>query len=107
MPGLSHTIYSQIGDNFVAAALEVVKVGGIYKLPSPFDKSFLTNVFDDAEAVADCLGAITIAQQTEKKEKVKYLFGQASMWKNILILCFILLFKTDSAVLFICFSTKT
>lgn len=66
---LSHVIYSQIRDDFAATALEVVKVGGIYALPSPLDKPFLTNVFDDVEAVTDCLGGLSIAQQPEKKEK--------------------------------------
>lgn len=58
---LSHIIYSQMRD-FAATALEVVKVGGIYALLSPLDKLFLTNVFDDVEAVADCLRALSIAQ---------------------------------------------
>lgn len=70
LPMLSLSIiYSQIRDEFIATALKVVKVGGIYTPPSPFDKYFLTNVFDDVEAVADCLGAISIPQQPEKKKK--------------------------------------
>lgn len=39
-----------------------------HMLPSPFDKPFLTNVFDDVEAVGDCLRAIFFAQQPGKKE---------------------------------------
>lgn len=69
MPSLSRIIYSQIRDAFAATALKVVIVGGIYALPSPLDKLFLTNVFDNLEAVADCVGALSIAQQPEKKKK--------------------------------------
>lgn len=69
MLSLSHIIYSQIRDDFAATALTVVVVGGIYALPSAHDKLFLTNVFDNLEAVADCVGALSIAQQPEKKEK--------------------------------------
>lgn len=36
-------------------------------LLSPIDKAFLTNIFDDVEAVADCFGAISIAQPKSKK----------------------------------------
>lgn len=43
-------------------------------LPSP-PMSFLTDVFDDVDAVADCLGAVSIAQQPEKKENRKCWFG--------------------------------
>lgn len=49
------------------------KVGGICTLPSPCHKSFLTNVFDDVEAEAVCLGASSIAQKPEKKRRT-YLF---------------------------------
>lgn len=80
-------------------------MGGIYKLPSPFDKSFLTNVFDDAEAVADFLGAIAIAQQPEKKDKVEYLFGQAGRWINILIYAVFYYLKLMQQ--YVCFSTQT
>lgn len=40
-----------------------------YMLLSPFDNAFLTNVFDDIEAVADCLAAIAIALQPEGRGK--------------------------------------
>lgn len=80
---LSHIIYSQIRDDFVATALEVDEVGGICTLPSPFDKSFLTNVFDNVEAVAGCLGAISIAQQPEKKENR----DRQGRWMNIFTSC--------------------
>lgn len=40
-----------------------------YMLLSPFNNAFLTNVFDDIEAVADCLAAIAIALQPEGREK--------------------------------------
>lgn len=64
MPSLRHIISrSQIRDGFVETAPEVVKVGGMYELP--FDKYFLTNVFDNVEAVADGLGSISITQQPE------------------------------------------
>lgn len=69
MLSFSHIIYSQIRDDFAATALKMVIVGGIYALPSPLDELFLTNVFDNLEAVADCVGALSIAQQPEKKEK--------------------------------------
>lgn len=59
-------------------ALEVVKVGGICTPPSPFDKYCLTNVFDDVEAVADCLGAISIPHQPEKEKRKSNLDRQAS-----------------------------
>ena len=47
-----------------------------YTLPSPVDKSFLTNVFDDIEVVGDCLGVVSIAQQPEKKEKGNTCLGR-------------------------------
>lgn len=40
-----------------------------YMLLSPFDNALLTNVFDDIEAVADCLAAIAIALQPEGRGK--------------------------------------
>lgn len=71
LPMLSHIhiIFSQVRDAFVAK-------GGDsgwntkYMLPSPFDKPFLTNVFDDVEAVGDGLRAIFFAQQPGKKGNV-------------------------------------
>lgn len=41
----------------------------MYMLLSPFNNAFLTNVFDDIEAVADCLATITIALQPEGRGK--------------------------------------
>lgn len=84
------------------------KSGGNIKdtLLSPFDKPFLTNVFDNVEAVADCLGAIFIAQQPKKKEKGNSgLDMQAG--GDYIHLCFILLFKNDAAVLLVFFSTHS
>lgn len=52
-------------------------------LLSPIDKAFLTNIFDDVEAVADCFGAISIAQPKSNKMGNN---GHINSW-------FILLFK--------------
>lgn len=46
----------------------------------PQPVSFLTNVFDDVEAVADRLRALSIAQQPEKKENRKYMFGHTGSY---------------------------
>lgn len=63
-------------------------MGGLYALPSTADKPFLTNVFDDVETVADCLRAFSIAQQPEKEESQKFLFGQRDEWVDSLCHCY-------------------
>lgn len=53
-------------------------------LLSPIDKAFLTDIFDDVEAVADCFGAISIVHQPKSNK----------IGNNHINSCFILLFKS-------------
>lgn len=58
-------------------------------LLSPIDKAFLTNIFDDVEAVADCFGVISIAHQPKSNKRETMVI----ILKYALFYCFKVLFK--------------